>query len=383
MINIHIYPTRFSNNSSRVIKEVESIISTTPVSSVTVIAKHEQGQALEERLSENINVIRVKSIIKVANKNIFFEIFKYLEYLIRAIFLLRKSKVQYVNIHSLHVLPIGVILKILKRCQLIYDPHELETEVAGAAGFKQKVAKILERKFIPFADKTIVVSESIRDWYIDEYGLKPEDTYTIRNIPIGRSEKIENSDLFRSEFSIPKESMIFLYQGNISKVRGCDTILKLFESLDNDRHIVFMGNGDGFVEVIKSASATHSNIHYKEAVPYSDIAKYTGSADMGLHFIKVGDILNHKYCMPNKLFEYLLFGLPVIVNSKAVEMLKVVTEFEVGIGLDADTFDEKEAISLISSLSQEQVSKFRSNLEKVRTTFDWRNDAKAYQDIYI
>ena len=42
--------------------------------------------------------------------------------------------------------------------------------------------------------------------------------------------------------------------------------------------------------------------------------RYTISADVGIHAIK-NSCLNHYYCMPNKLFEYAMAGLPVIVSN--------------------------------------------------------------------
>jgi glycosyltransferase involved in cell wall biosynthesis len=382
MTNIHIYPGLFTNNSSRIIKGVESIINTTPVSQITIFAKYEKGQELNEVLFDGVNVVRVKSIINTTHKNILFEIVKYFEYLIRIVLLLRETDVQYVNVHSLHILPIGVILKKIKKSILIYDAHELETEVAGAKGIKKKIAKGLERNLMKYVDKTILVSDSIKRWYIEEYNLKPKNTFVIRNIPIYNIDIPLQNNFFRSEFSIPEDEMIFLYQGNISKVRGCETILNLFQALEKSKHIVFMGNGDEFVDVIKKSSQIHSNIHYKEAVPYNEISKYTSSADMGLHFIRVDDVLNHKYCLPNKLFEYLLYGLPVIINSKAEEMLSIVSRFDVGFGFNTDDFDMKEAIELINELSQEKIKNYKVNLNQVIKNLNWVNEAEYYVQIY-
>src|SRR5690606_29052144 len=96
---------------------------------------------------------------------------KYLEYCWRVFFFYRKKNIKVVNVHSLGLLPLGYVLKKLYKAKLVYDAHELETETNGSKGFRQKLSKWLEKKLIHKADMTLVVSESIADWYANEYNI--------------------------------------------------------------------------------------------------------------------------------------------------------------------------------------------------------------------
>ena len=70
------------------------------------------------------------------------------------------------------------------------------------------------------------------------------------------------------------------------------------------------------------------NIFYHEPVPAHDVVKVSASADMGLSLVE-DTCLSHFYSMPNKVFEYLFAGLPVVVSNMA-ETALLVQKYDVG-----------------------------------------------------
>ncbi|MBF4323133.1 glycosyltransferase, partial [Vibrio anguillarum] len=202
------------------------------------------------------------------------------------------------------------LLKKLFKVKLVYDAHELETEKNGLNGFRQRISKYIESLFIRSCDLIIVVGENIADWYANAY--KIERPLVVKNSPRFRLQAKKN--LFRERLGILPNQKILLYQGGLMKGRGVQLILDAFKER-KDSHVVavFMGYGDLTTEV-EQAAKNHQNIFYFPAVSPNVVLDYTASADIGISLIE-NTCLSYYFCMPNKLFEYAMAGIPVIVSD--------------------------------------------------------------------
>ncbi|MEN6508295.1 MAG: glycosyltransferase, partial [Smithella sp.] len=217
-----------------------------------------------------------------------------------------------VNCHSLSVLPLCAVLKIRHKAKLVYDTHELETETANSAGFRKLLAKMTERVLVPFIDKVVVVNSDIARWYQNHYRLEGKISI-IQNVPYRRNLNLYRSRAFRDRFGIGDEDIIFLYQGVLSAGRGISLLLDVFSQLDKSKHLVMLGYGP-LAGCIQEYEKKRDNIHYHKAVPPGDLNELTSSADVGLSVIE-NICLSYYLCLPNKIFEYLNCGLPIIVSG--------------------------------------------------------------------
>ncbi len=171
---------------------------------------------------------------------------------------------------------------------------------------------------------TIVVSESIADWYAKAYSISRPAV--VLNAPNRRD--LIKTNHFRNDLGIREDQVILLYQGGLVKGRGVDLIVNAFkERVDDKIVLVLMGEGQ-LKEKIMSEALLCSNIYYYPAVDSKIVLEYTASADIGIHLIQ-NTCLNHEYCMPNKLFEYAMAGLPVLVSNMK-DMSKLVNEYKMG-----------------------------------------------------
>ena len=313
---------------------------------VNVIALH-RDELPEHEIVEGFKVHRIiLSTIKFKK----FKIIKHLEYIYRTYKNYIKEDVDVVHCHDLTALPVGFLFKVFgsRKIKVVYDAHEYETEMNGLGKMRKIFYKILERSLIKYADVVITVSKKIGEEYQLLYGI--EEPIIIYNCPWKR-EITSNYDLFREKFKIRKEQIIFLYQGIVSKGRGVEILLETFSKMDTDNAvIVFMGFGP-LEEEIKNCSSKFSNIYFQEAVRPPKFLDFTASADYGLSFIE--DIsLSDRYCLPNKLFEYINAGIPVIC-SNLPEMKKFVEENGIGVIAKKITMDGlEEAISRIQNLDK-------------------------------
>lgn len=262
----------------------------------------------------------------------------------------------------------------------MYDPHELETERNGLKGINRWVARIKENIFIRFADDVTVVSQSILDWYKEKYNLG--SIHLVRNVPYNDSNimaeaaELDRSHL-RKKFDIKKDEIVFLYQGAFMKGRCIDLIINAFTRVAKDRHVVFMGYGEYFADLIKEYASKHSNIHYHEAVRPDEVRRYTVCADVGLCMLEPS-CLNHQYALPNKLFEYTMAGIPLIA-SNFTEMTRIISEL--GNGWIVDTTADALA-ETINQITTESIDQKRLNLINSRDSMGWHNEEKVLLGVY-
>ena len=374
ILNIHIYPSTYYAQT-RIMKEAKSLLKLGLVDRIILIGIHEKGFAEKEEIYPGIEIHRIKLLLK----NSILKPIRYLsflEFLFKAYFYTRKIPCTIVNVHSIHVLLVGVLMKHRSKCKLVYDTHELETEVTGSIGFLRFLSKFLERYCIQFIDEVIVVSESIRKWYKDTY--KISNITTIYNVPIrpepNTFNRIESS--LRSTIGVNKDKLLFIYQGLLTRARGVDELLDAFCGVGEELHIVFMGNGP-LKSLIQNAANEYPNIHYHKPVSSDQVIKYTGEADIGIHIIQ-NTCLNHYYCLPNKIFEYLMAGIPFIV-SNFPEMSKIVAD--TGGGWTCNP-NKKDLMEKISRINREEIDSKKVNIQKNLEKYGWQKEELKYIAIY-
>jgi len=349
MNNLHISLNEFTN-ASRILKQTKSLVDSDIVNQVYIAALHKDGLEEEKDYDSRRKLKRFSLRSRGLGKNLLMQLFKYIEFCFLVYYYYKDKKIDMVNIHSLSMLPLGIFLKYAYNAILIYDTHELEVERNGLVGVRQKVCKWMERKFIQYMDLTLVVSESIADWYENEYKIKRPPV--VLNAPNKRERK--KNDHFREQLGIREEQIILIYQGGLFYGRGIHLILDAFKArIDDKVVVVFMGYGELEVD-IKIAAAEHDNIFFFPAVSPQVVLEYTSSADLGISLIE-NTCLSYYYCMPNKLFEYSMAGLPVLVSNMkdmaelvvANNMGEVIEDFSViGINQAIDNFLQQNLVNM-------------------------------------
>lgn len=257
---------------------------------------------------------------------------------------------------------------------MVYDTHELETEALEVTGLRKVFSKFLERVSIHYVDCTIVVSDSIAEWYRKQYALLHVDV--IRNFPYTIKSDNYNSRTLKEKFKIENDETLYIYQGGLSRGRSIETILKVFSKTDTRKHLVMMGYGD-LEDTIKGYEQTYTNIHFQPAVQPQEVLYYTASADVGISLTE-NNCLSHHYSLPNKMFEYLAVGLPVII-SDFPEMSKIIYEYNCGWKIQPQ---ERALIELIENISINDILEKKVNVTKCKDKFTWENEEKTLFEVY-
>lgn len=376
--NLHISLTEM-RFESRVLKETASIASLDNIDHVFIVSLGADDIAEQESPTESITINRIRLKSRGWSKNVAVQIFKYLEFCTRVAVRYRSSNVGMINVHVVGLLPLGVLLKWFYRAKLVYDTHELETEIHGLRGSRQSVAKRMERWLIPYVDQIVVVSENIADWYAATYRIRRPTV--VLNAP--RTVALPASCRLRDALAIRNNQTIALYQGIFAPGRQIEGLLAAFEAQPDDKTvIVFMGYGP-LEHDVRKAAARSANIFLHPAVPPTVLLEYTASADIGI--VGVADTcLSFRYSMPNKLFEYAMAGLPVIV-PELKEMQEFVHRYCMGVVKTIDTPVALDtALAELGAMSAQQM---RLNSRRAAEENSWevqeRKLLNAYRDMNL
>jgi glycosyltransferase involved in cell wall biosynthesis len=358
-------------NDSRVLKENISLKKAGY--DVKVVALYEEPlKEFEEVQGVSVHRIRLKS--RNWSKKKIVQLIKYFEFVYKVVKQYKNSNIIHCN--DLDTLPVGVIIKKFfnKNAKIVYDAHEYETEIDGLKGIQKKMLKFLEKSLIKYTDKVITVSDAIANEYKRLYNI--EKPVLVLNTPPYK--EIEKKDLFREELGIRKDKTIFLYQGGLSSGRGIEILLETFKTIENKNAvIVFMGYGE-LEELIKEYSKKYESICFHPAVSPDILLDYTSSADFGILFYE-NSCLNHYYCSPNKMFEYLMAEIPVIV-SNLYEMKRLVETNSIGVVAKENSPDGlKEVIKNALKLDKEVL---KNNIKKVKIIYNWQEQEKVLLRIY-
>jgi glycosyltransferase involved in cell wall biosynthesis len=371
LMNIHLYPSSFQNES-RIEKIAHSIEKCNVFTDIVLIGTKETGVESARKIGENIEI----RLFGISNYHygIFYKMFVFIFWYISVLKYLLFKPIKCINVHSLSSLPLGVLIKMVKGCKLVYDTHELETETRSQSGFRKKFAKFIEKKLITFSDQVFVVSESIATWYQEQYNIKRPTV--VLNVPCLTKQKKFN--IFREKFPIKSSQKIMIYQGDLSYGRGVEILLNVFLKRVNDNCVVvFMGNGD-LREKIITASHKSNIIFFHDFVNPKNVYKYTSSADIGVALIE-NACLSYYYCMPNKLFEYAMSGLPVIV-SNVYEMAKLVDSANNGVVTEC--IGEECFEAAIKNILNKNLTELGLNSRKIAEQNSWDKQEKKIYEIY-
>lgn len=214
---------------------------------------------------------------------------------------------------------------------LVYDARELYPHVAATAGrpWVSWAWQQVEGRFIRHADLVLTVSGSIADHLSRQYHLPPP--LVLYNTPPRQT--VARTSLLRDRLGIDPGKALVLHQGQLRPQRGCERLVAAMPSVER-AVLVFLGDGPlrAALEQQVQQLRLQERVRFLDPVPPEALLPMTASADVGVTLLE-DTCLNHRYALPNKLFEYLMAGLPVLA-SDLPEMRRVVSGYDVGVVVD-------------------------------------------------
>jgi glycosyltransferase involved in cell wall biosynthesis len=330
----HISHTDVTYGESRIIKQLEDIKNKFLNYNIFVIGIKKQSNINNNKSSSH----RIKDFsVSLITKKLFFlpkfvrYFFNYLEFLIKCIFIIYNKKITIVHCHFFTVLPIGYVVKLLFKCKLIYDAHELESHKNFVK--YPRIIFLIEKFLWKKIDLFITVSPSILNWYNEKFGYK-KNSIIILNSPKIKNHITIEKNMLRKKLKISKNTLIFIYVGGLQNGRGIHHMLKSFSNPTINSHLVFVGSGI-LENEIKKFSKKNDNIHILKPVAHNTLVKFISSANVGLSIIEKVS-LSDFYCLPNKFFEYAFANL-YILASNFPDMKKLIKTYSLGSCISPNT----------------------------------------------
>lgn len=290
-----------------------------------------------------------------------------------------KSRPQVVHAHDVNTLPTAWLAAMLSRAKLVYDAHEISTSREGYASFRKMVGWV-ERKLMPRADGTITTTEMRAKFFARAYGVPRP--LVLQNRP--RFSPLITSDRIRQELELEKNWPIVLYQGGLQQGRGLERLIEA-AALVEDAYFVFIGGGRlaGILRDLVRELNVSDRVFFIPTVALDELPSYTASADIGVQALE-NTCFNHFTTDSNKLFEYVLAGLPVVASSMP-EIRKIVRRY--GLGLLVEPGNTQQLANAIRELVEDEPRRreFKENAMQAAYELNWETQegelVRLYEDI--
>lgn len=322
-------------------------------------------------VSRNYKTIRMTLLFK---KGFLF----YAEYNIRLFFKLFFLKKDILLANDLDTLSANFLISKLFNTKLVYDSHELFTEVPELISRPkvQKIWLVIEKFIFPKLKNVYTVNSEIAKIYCDKYNVPVK---VIRNIaPKLTHKKIDKA---LSEKIKETNKMLILQGSGINIDRGAEEAVMMMKHLENT--ILFIiGGGDIFEKIKKLVEKFNlkNKVFIKDKVSYNKLMEYTKIADLGLSLDK-GTNLNYELSLPNKVFDYIQAQIPLLVSNRKI-IADLVTKNN--IGLVTQTHDPKELAKTVKTMlsNEDKLAAWKENLSKIAEIYTWEAESKKLIDIF-
>jgi glycosyltransferase involved in cell wall biosynthesis len=318
---------------------------------VSVFALHENGLPLQQD-EQTHEVRRFWLASRSWPRHRVIQLFKYVECLLRMVWAGIQMKPTIVHANDLISLPIGYLVAKVLRARLVYDAHEYWADPSDKTEFPPWLFECgvwLERVLARRADAVLTVSDGIAQEMARAMKIPPP--VVVRNMPNAPcSEPTEvRQRVLREALGIDANTPIVLHVGGIGPGRGLETLVLAMQRIDPPAVALLLGDGApaSYCDDLKARVITlglTNRIYFHPAVPPDEVCIFSAGATIGVATIE-SVCLSYQLCLPNKLFEYIQAGLPVIV-SNLPEMKSVIEKYGVG-----ETVPERDAMALATALN--------------------------------
>lgn len=283
---------------------------------------------------------------------------------------------QVVVCHDIYALVVGVKLKKLMGCSVIYDSHEVWPEAFLEGGrLQRRVIAFIERIAIRKADAVITVNPQIAHYLERQYGINH-----VLSVPNAEPLKKDVEPSCARPITFPIKVLV---QGRIVPGRGFEEFLSAWARIDDERVVLLVRApmNEYFQRLCEAHGdlISKGRVQIEEAVAEDQLVEAASQADIGVIPYR-GPNLNHVFACPNKLSQYMQAGLMVLSTSETEFVSQVLSQYKCGLTYDASTPDSlKEVVQeLIDNIPL--LCTLKENAYKAtQAEFNWANLSLPYR----
>ena len=254
-------------------------------------------------------------------------------------------------IHVHDIFHLGLAARAIQRAsqngrniKLVYDIHEyipgLPIGIRKRCGYED-----LENEYAHMADALVTVSPGLKALTEKRFSVPVTIVLNAPDLISATTTKP-----LREIVNISSRETLMVYVGGIAPHRGAELILKTMKDLNESIHLVFVSASmTGYIATLKDRSiemGIDDRVHFAPFVEPEAVVSYISSADLSLIPLS-REIENYEVALPNKLFQSIHAGVPVVVSNNP-DMERFVKQSGIGeVFLGGDSLSMSEAISKV------------------------------------
>ncbi len=278
--------------------------------------------------------------------------------------------------HDLDALPAALMARRRHGGRVLYDSHELFAERIAVSPAARPFWRALERRLAPRADAVMTVGEGVAGELARRYGI-PRPA-VVRNLSAASPAGAAESPL-RGALGLDPAARIALYLGGLQAGRGLELLVDAARRLAPGDVVVLMGPGHPAYAAGLRRRAERAGVADRivlaPPVPTGEVVRWAAGADVGLALIQ-NVSLSYFLSLPNKLFEYVAAGLPVVA-SDFPDLRRVVEERGLGTVCRPDDPDAIARAIAWTLDDPERHARLRAAAGAAATELTWERESRV------
>lgn len=276
------------------------------------------------------------------------------------------------HFHDPEMIPTGIKLKRLGK-KVIFDSHE------------DFASDILTKDYIPFLLRNII---SLTFRVYDNWACRKFDTIVTATPAIevlyknrGCKTVVINNFPILEELSVPSvaKEKIACFIGGQTPIRGIKELVNAIDKVDAKLYLAGPISSEEFKDELKSLNGWNNVVDLGN-LSRVEVANVLAKSLVGL--VTYLPAPNHIDAQPNKLFEYMSVGLPVIASHFPL-WKEIVVNNDCGICVDPENSEEvAKAIQFFIDNPEKGARMGKNGIKAVEETYNWNVEEKKLIDLY-
>ncbi len=356
---------------------------------VAVVCRNLKGSIISEVI-DGVKFCRLPAFGKGRlNKILSFPFFLNVIWLIRIFCVARKERSQIVLVRDLPLAISAIIIGRILGLPVVVDMAEnypamiKDTRTYGKPWWGNvlvrnvHLVKMVENYVIAKTSKIIVVTEENRNRIV-ERGASENDVYVVSNTPDLETYGLYKGTVDKSELAFYESKFTLIYVGGLGPIRGLEMVIEAMPQILQRIHhayLLIIGKGEK-IGILKSLAREYDiekHVTFKGWIEFESVPQYIKASSIG--------IIPHRLTMhtnttiPNKIFDYMAFGVPVVASDTA-PMRRIVEGAMAGVVFEPHSPDGF-AEAVVKIFEQSEIDYGKNGMAAVNNEYNWRRDEKV------
>ncbi|MCF4967962.1 glycosyltransferase [Nostoc sp. CMAA1605] len=214
--------------------------------------------------------------------------------------------------HNLAALPAAAIAAQYHQARLGFDAEDFHVgELPDTPEYQAEIAvrDRIERTFLPLCHHLTAASPGIAAAYAERYGVKMQPILNVCPLSEAPTSPCEPQT---------SQPSLYWFSQTIGPGRGLESIIQAMGQMRTPVHLHLRGLvAAGYAQKLTELAqrvGVGDRLHLLPPAPPSEMVRLAASHDLGL-CLELTQPLNRAICLTNKIFTYLLAGLPILMSK--------------------------------------------------------------------